>query len=212
MLVWVIPFKKTGTFAIAYVFAIISIFAFAASYFFAFDKTKTLKSKFLSFPIFRIGFYYLVVQLSLSTLFMILTSFMNVHRWVAITPCVLVLAFAIIKTMTIDIARDKMEDIAIKQEINTSFVRTLQIDLETLSERAKDAGLKERLSKLAESVRFSDPVSNAAVAETEEKMTVVFDSLKTTVYSGRVDVDVQIDELTNLLSERNKKCRISKPK
>jgi len=211
MMVFVIPFKKTDIFAIVYVFALISIIAFAVSYFFAFDTAKTLKSKFLSFPIFQVGSIYVVTQLSLSTVFMILTSFITIYRWIAIAPCVLILAAAIIKTMTIEVARDKMENIAIKQKINTSFIRSLQVGLEALSERVSDEMLKLKLADLSEAVKYSDPVSNNALSEIESKMETIFSQIKAAIYAGQDDVESQIDELNNLLTERNKMCINSKP-
>ena len=211
MLVFVMPFKRTDIFAISYVFALISILAFAACYFIAFGKPTTLKSKFLSFPIFKIGRIYLTVQLSLSTLFMILTSFIPIYRWIVIVPCVIILSIAIVKVVLIDVARGKMEDIAVKQEINTAFIRTLHVDLETLVSRVSTEPLKSLLSKLSESVRFSDPVSNEKLSEIELKMTEVFSEVKVDIQAGRHDVETQIDELNHLLVERNKLCRISKP-
>ena len=211
MLVWVIPFKRTGIFAISYVFALISILAFAACYYVAFIRTKTLKGKFLSLPILRIGKRYFIAQLFLSTLFMILTSFLAIDKWVVIVPCVLILAVAIVKTIFIDIARDKMEDIAIKEKVNTSFIRTLHVEIDALANRVSLEPLKEKLSKLSEAVRFSDPVSNATLSEVETKMQDVFAVIKSAVHAGQNDVEPQIDELNNLLLERNKLNRISKP-
>jgi len=211
ILVFVIPFKKTGIFAISYVFAIIAIIAFAACYFIAFDRSKTLKSKFLNIPIFQVGFIYLAAQLFLSTLFMAWASFFAVNSRVAIGSCALLLAIAIVKTITIDIAREKMENIAFKQEINTSFIRSLHVDLDDLASRAATEPLRSSLVKLSEAVRFSDPVSSDALSGIEEKMKAIFDEVSEAVREGQNDVEAQIDELGNLLQQRNKMCKISKP-
>jgi hypothetical protein len=134
-----------------------------------------------------------------------------IYRWIAIVPCVLMLAAVIIKSITIDVAKEKIENIAVRQEVNTSFIRTLRVDLESLSNRVLKDSLKIKLSKLSEAVRFSDPVSNAALSEIETKMKDVFAGIKSGISSGRDDIEPQIDELNNLLLERNKMCRISKP-
>jgi len=210
MLVWVIPFKRTGVFVIMYIFALISIICFAASYFIAFDRSKTLKSKFLSFPIFRIGLIYMAVQLSVSTVFMILSSFIPIYGWIALIPCVLILTFVIIKTVTIDIAREKIEDIAIQEKANTFFIRTLHVGLDALSNRVSEETLKLKLSRLSEAVRYSDPVSNNALSEIEARMQTVFGEIKSAIYAGRLDVEPQVDELNNLLLERNMMCKITK--
>lgn len=212
VLAFVIPFKKNAVFAVAYIFALISVIAFAANYIFAFEKAKTLKSKFLSYPIFRIGLLYLISQLILSTLLMVLTSFINIYVWIAIVPCILILAIAIIKTFTLDMAREKIENIAIKEEINTSFIGSLQIDIKTLSNRASNENIKTKLLKLSEAVKYSDPVSNEVLAEIESNIKIAFDELKTNINAGSNDVEPLVNELNNLLSERNDKCKIYKNK
>jgi hypothetical protein len=211
-LVFILPFKKTNIFAIAYAFGVISIIAFVASFFLAFEKAKTIKVKFLSFPIFKVGLIYLVVQISISTILMIISTFFPLYTWIAVVPCVVVLAIVLIKTLTIDLSREKMANISVKQEINTAFIRGLQVNLDALSERVSENSIKLKLSKLSEAVKYSDPVSNIELTEIETRMEVIFNELKSAVYAGRYDIESQINELANLLSERNTKCKMSKLK
>jgi len=210
VLVLVIPFKKGEVFTIAYAFALISIIAFAASYIYAFDMTKALKEKFLSIPVFRVGCIYLATQLVVSTLIMFLTQFLTIYTWIAIVLCVLLLSVAVVTAMIINIASNKMTNIELNKETNTSFIRSLQADVKALSNRALEENIKLKLSKTAESVKYSDPVSNDALAEIEAKMSVTFDKIKSAVNEGNNDVEALINELDNLLSERNAKCRITK--
>ncbi|MCL1794840.1 MAG: hypothetical protein FWG34_13350 [Oscillospiraceae bacterium] len=210
-LVFAIPFKRNAVFAFMYIFALISFGVFEAGYKIAFDKAKTLKAKFLSFPIFRVGCFYLAAQLTVSTLFMVLTSFIDIYAWIAIAPCILLLAAAIVKILTIDMAKEKIENIAIKEETETSFMRTLRFDLETLSEKVSAPSLKLKISKLSEAAKYSDPVSNDLIAEIETKMTAMLNDIKSAIYAGNNDVGPLVGELGDLLSERNRKCKISKP-
>ena len=141
---------------------------------------------------------------------MILSPFFTIQTWIAVVPCVLILSAAVIKALTIDMARDKITNTALKKEIDTSFVRALQADLKALSDRASEENIRLRLSKSAESVRYSDPVSKDTLAEIETKMSAVFDEIKSAVNAGNNDAEALIDELNDLLSARNEKCRMSK--
>lgn len=215
ILVFVIPFKRNAVFAVAYIFTLISVTAFAASYIFAFEKTKTLKSKFLSFPIFRVGLLYLITQFILGILLMALTSFIGIYVWIAVILCILILAFAIIKTMTLDTAREKIENIAVKEEINTSFISSLQIEIKTLTNRVSNESIKNKLFDLYEAARYSDPVSGGGLAEIESDIKIKFEKIKSVINKNEdEDEDVKtlilIDEMNGLLTERNEKCKLTK--
>ena len=214
LLVFVIPFKRTNIFAISYVFVLIAIFALAASYIVAFAKAKSIKNIFLGLPITKVGLLYFKVQLVLSTVFMILSTFIpiRISSWIAIVPFVLILAFATKKATVIDAARGKIEEIGERHEANVTFIRTLRADLESLSERISEGTLKLKLSKLSDAVKYSDPVSNDTLAEVESRMTVVLNEIKSAVYADNNDIEPLVDEFNNLLIERNKKCKTSKSK
>ena len=65
--------------------------------------------------------------------------------------------------------------------------------------------LTEWLTQLAEKIRFSDPMSNEQLADMENKISVKVMELKTA--ANKVEI---ITELTSLLDDRNKKCKILK--
>jgi hypothetical protein len=210
VLVFAIPFSRNANFVIAYLFALLSIFALAASYYYSFIKTKSLTNLVFSFPIFHIGLFYAITQIIISTLFMILASFFDFPIWVEVVPCVLLLSAAVIKALAIDIAKDKIVEVQQGNQVNTAFMRSLQIDLEVLASRATNEVVKAKLAKSSEVARYSDPVSNDALAEVEANMQLVFDRIKTGISAGKDDLGFLIDELDNLLSERNKRCKMLK--
>ena len=205
-LVFVLPFKKNAIFAISYIFALISIFGFAASYMVAFVKTNSLKDMFLSFPIFRIGVFHMIAQVCSSAIYMLLGTFFKFPVWGAVLSGVIFLSIALIKALTLDIARERIAEVAIKEEQDTAFIKLFQIDLKTLANRTKDENIKTKLLKLVEAVRYSDPVSVDPVRELENNMTNLFEKIK----AGTEDLEAKIDELTTLLTERNAKCKVMK--
>jgi|GEM_PF-194876 len=210
VLVFVIPFNKDACFYWSYIFAMIAIFGFATCWFYAFDKDTTLRNRFLGFPIFKIGIIYLGLQLLYSTGSMIKTTFYPMPAWIVVVPSMILLAVAITKVLTIDIVRDKLRSISHKQQVDTTFIRMLQIDIDALSERITDEKIKKQVSSLYEKVKFSDPVSNHHLIEIETLIKSKFEEMKSMVYGGNMEIAGNIEKITLLLSERNKKCKMSK--
>jgi hypothetical protein len=210
MLVFVIPFQKNAVFWIVYAFTILAIAAQSAIFLFAFDKATTLKSKFLGFPIFRLGYWYLFIQLFSCFKYMTLATFINVSVWIVVVQCVLLLAVTAVGILMVDISREKMSSIAIKQEDNTIFMRTLHVDIKALSNRVSEEPIKLKLFELSERVKYSDIISSDALSEVESEIKAAFDEMKTNVRKGQNNIENLIDELDKLLSERNDKCKIAK--
>ena len=55
---FLLPLNKSGLFWIAYIFEIIAILLQIPVFKLAFDNAETLRSKFLGFPVFRVGYLY----------------------------------------------------------------------------------------------------------------------------------------------------------
>ena len=91
--------------------------------------------------------------------------------------------------------------------MNTRFITLFQIDIKTLSDRTKDERVQEKLAKLAEAVRYSDPLSIEQVREIEENMAKIFNEMNTMIREGNNNVGEMIDEMEILLAERYAKCK-----
>ena len=74
-----------------------------------------------------------------------------------------------------------------------------------LAETETDAETKAALKKLAEKVRFSDPMSHEMLGELESRISAKVEEMKTAT-----DKKALIEEVATLLTERNKKCKILK--
>lgn len=74
-----------------------------------------------------------------------------------------------------------------------------------------EPSVKKELEKLAESFRFSDPVSSDATEEIENTIMEKLENLKISISSSDSDENIaKITELKNLLAERNRICKVSK--
>ena len=77
--------------------------------------------------------------------------------------------------------------------------------------RAKSENIKVECKKVYEAVRYSDPMSSAALASIESDITIKFSKLSEAVVSEDSEVAVTLaDEIIILLGDRNKKCRLLK--
>ena len=76
---------------------------------------------------------------------------------------------------------------------------------------ASSPELMSALKKVYEAIRYSDPMSNEALASTEAQITVKFDELAEAANSGNANKVRDIaDEIVILINDRNNKCRLLK--
>lgn len=85
------------------------------------------------------------------------------------------------------------------------YIRQLQVEVELLASKETDPAVRTELNRLAEMIRYSDPMSHEQLAGLEEKISAKVAELKTA--ANRPEL---ITELISLLEERNLKCKILK--
>ena len=74
-----------------------------------------------------------------------------------------------------------------------------------LAEQEQNPEIKTSLTRLAEKIRYSDPMSNVALADLEARIQEKVAALRTTDHKLEIIV-----ELDSLLTQRNKKAKILK--
>ena len=166
------------------------------------DKTKL----FYNIPIIRISYTGLILTVVFGALCMAIP---NLPNWVGIIVCVLVLAFTAIAVIKAKAASDVVENIDKKVKAQTMFVKSLTVDAESLLARANGEA-KAACSKVFEAVRYSDPISNDALAGIESQITLKFNEFSNAVTSNADTISTLADELVILIGDRNKKCKLLK--
>ena len=175
VIAFAIPTTKNATFWVAYVFSSIAFASQIAIWKFAFKGTDALKSKFLGIPLISVGIRYLIVQIIAFVIFMV---FPIIPSWVAVEE---------------------------KAEKKVFYIKSLQVDIEMLASAERDADTKTALTKLAEKIRFSDPISNEVLANLEAEISAKVNELKTAENKTEI-----ITVLDSLITERNKKSKLLK--
>ncbi len=204
-----IPFVRGSVFWMAFVFTVIAILAQLYIAKKAFANGEGAQSKFYGFPIARIGFIYLVVQVVVALVCMALGFI--VPAWLAAVLLVLVLAAAAIGLITTEGIRDEVErqDEVLKK--NVTNMRALQSKAAAIAAQCEDEGTRKVLNALADKFRFSDPVSSDATAEAEAGLAALTDELQAAVLDRDAEAAVSLaGKLEAALAERNRLCRLNK--
>lgn len=202
VIAFAVPTAKTATFWIAYVFTAVAFASQIVIWKFAFKGADTLKSKFLGIPLISVGITYLIVQIIAFAVFMALPL---IASWIALVVCALILGISAICLIGTGTGREEINRVEEKVEKKVFYIRSLQVDVEMLASAEKDTDTKAALTKLAEKIRFSDPMSNEALADLEAEITAKVKELKTAENKAEI-----ITVLDSLITERNKKAKLSK--
>lgn len=167
VIAFAVPTDKTITFWIAYAFTVVTFALQIGIWNAAFKAAETLKSKFLGVPIIYVGVIYLVVQLIAFVAFMV---FPIIPSWVTVIVCALILVIFAICLISADVARDEINRVEEKVNRKVFYIRELQADVEMLAEQEQNPEIKTSLTRLAEKIRYSDPMSNVALADLEARI------------------------------------------
>lgn len=196
-----IPFSRTACYWIAFVFGLVALAAQMVFFRRAFDGAQTVLSKLYGFPIMRVGLIYLVVQLAASFLLMALAAF--APEWVAVLIGTVLLALAGIGLVGAAVARDEVERQETALPDLTVTMKQVRAQTDALAAGAPDE-LRPAAQKLAEAVRYSDPVTSPAMRETDDALLASAAQLRAApTQSG-------MDAFALRLSERNAMCKASK--
>lgn len=212
LIVFSIPFEHNSAFWAAYVFCMVAILAQIGVAFLAMSNSIGLKKKVYSFPIFKMGAIYLVVQLCLSLVFFIIATFFeDFPSWIAWVICTIVLGVFTILILLTDTARDEIIKVEEETEKKTAQVKYFRVNIDNTLRRVSDKELRAILEKLADTAKYSDPVSNDMLAETEDRIHQYLAALEDAVISNDIEGAKEIAANTIILFEdRNALCKLYK--
>lgn len=204
LVVFLLPFERYTIFWIAYGFTMTAFLIGFAAIYNAFKK-PAVRSKFYGFPIARIALIYLAVQLVLGLVFMIIGD--NIEAWIPILLFAIVMCVSLLGFIATDFTTDMIEQ-QDKKLKNVAFVmRSIQSKVMQLTAQCEEPTLK----KLAEEIRYSDPVSHDSVADAEADLSAMVDQLQQAVSDNDMESVATLSrQAMNLLAERNRLCKLSK--
>ena len=205
LVAFLIPFVHTATFWVSFVFTLIAFAVVAASMYIAFVKNPDAKSRFYGFPIAKIGAIYGLVQLVAGFIFMALAAYAPV--WTAVLVYAIALGAAVIGLISAEavVSEIHAQDNKLKKDV--SLMRSLQSKVNQIAAQSENGDVKA----LADEFRYSDPVSNDAIADAEADLTAAVDELQSAYVDGDGEAVAKLcRKASALLAERNRLCKLNK--
>ncbi len=197
-------------FWISYVFMLIAFGCLAAAGALLNHRHYIPRDWLFGYPIIKHSTIYIAVELIVSTIFMLLDA----TGMTGVAPFViqfLILAVHLVFLISCFLAKEIIQDVETKVKDATTYIRLLQVDVEMVASKATDPAVKEAFTKLAEDVRFSDPMSNPNLFELEKLITQQVTNADSCIVLNDNDGALQCcNRASMLLQERNKKCKALK--
>ncbi len=200
---FLLPVDHTVTFWLGYSFVTLATALMLVCILFLFN-TEDSSRTFLRLSVAKIGWMYFIIQFA-DGIWQI-TNFNVPYLAALISNCVLT-GFFIITVLCSKAAGESIE----KQEAHVAqkvfFLKNIQSVLASI--KAEDAETQNKIERLQEDFRFSDPMSHSMLSELEKQIESKVVMLKSDI-SDKEKADNEIECISDLLKERNQKCKMLK--
>ena len=209
-----IPFAHTSTFWSAYVFGMLAIISQIGVVLLALKGTDNLRKLVYAYPVFRMGMIYLVIQLCVSLMAYIVSTFTDkIPGWIICVISVIILGVFIILGLLSDITKEEIVEIEEEEERQTVQIKTFRINIDSTMRRVEDAELLKKLEKLSDIARYSDPVSCTELYVIENEITEKLGELDSTIKIGDISyAKLLTEQIIDLFEDRNAQCKAYKRK
>ena len=189
----------------------ITLVAFVGSSICAYHTLKqdNLEKVFYRIPLIRISYLCLLAMLVASAVLILIP---NCPTWVSAVVCIVILALQATSAIKSEWAAQTIEATGQKVCTQTSFIRTITTQAQSLCACAKTPKAKAACKKVHEALRYSDPMSTGALADIEMEIEQVFSTFSSEVKEGVSDADctVTAERLLALIADRNTQCKAGK--
>lgn len=215
VLYFAIPYPHVNSllYVFSYLFLAIAILAQLYPMYLFLYRSKTLKSKVYGLTILKVGFIYAGLQVLVTIIFAIMNAFFVPPVWLFFTLEVLVLAFAVIGFITLDTYKNQIEEIEHKTEQKVDFMDTFKSEVKVFTMTFSNQLLKKKFDSFVELVIYSDPVSSEEIVEIEDILSQKYYAFKSSYQNVAInEAEHQLDELINLVNQRNILCKQFKSK
>ena len=209
IVVFIIPFNKGNGFWTGYAFTMLAMLITTGVGFYVFDQ-EGLQSKFYGIPLISVVWRYLLIQFVIGLL-EISIDFIPISFQYGIAVNTVLLGACLVGLISVNMTKEEIERIDDKIKEKVFYIKSLQADVENLADKTTDESIKKVLKDLAETIRYSDPMSNPQLAvienRIEAKAVVLAEAVENTDNSA---IKALCNELQQLFAERSRKCKVLK--
>ncbi|MBE6703603.1 MAG: hypothetical protein E7585_09405 [Ruminococcaceae bacterium] len=199
--------KFDGLFWVSYIFITVAFIAQLVCVLLTI-RSDSLQKTFYSMSMLQVSVTSVIVMLVVGGLCM---AIFPIPSWIGIIVCSIALAINIWAYVKAVIAVDAVSAIDKKIKVKTMYIKMLTVDAQVLTTTAGSDELRALANKIYEAVRYSDPMSDAALADVEGRMSEEFSHFSDAVNGADLPAaQASAQKLNTLISERNAKCRLLK--
>lgn len=207
LLVFVIANEKNGVFWMSYAFMCIAFIVQIASMLLALRSLET-ETVFMGIPLASLSLYYFFAAIFVGAVFMF---FQNAPFKLALVLQILILAIYVVIAIMALMSRNVVQDVNDNLKENVEAIKTLVVDVDVFIPQVNDPSLKKSLKKLSETIKYSDPMSNAAVADIEEQIMQTVNVLRINIENSRNAEAIQTcKDIEVLFMQRNSLLKATK--
>ena len=207
LLVFIIVNEKNKVFWMSYIFMCIAFVVQIVSMLLALRSLET-ETVFMGIPLASLSVYYFFAAMFAGAVFMF---FQNAPLKLAFLLQLLILAiYAVVAIMAI-MSRNVVQDVNDNLKENVEAIKTLVVDVDVFIPQVSDPTLKKVLKKLSETIKYSDPMSNAAVADIEDQIMQTVNELRINIENNRNAEAIQTcKDIEVLFMQRNSLLKATK--
>lgn len=162
----------------------------------------------MGIPLASLSLYYFFAAVFAAVVFM---AFQVAPFKLALVIHILILAVYLVVAILALMARDVVQDVNDTVKENVAAIKTLNVDIDVLIPQVSDPSLKKALKKVSETVKYSDPISNEAVAEIEQQIMQTVNELRIHIENNNNTEAVQAcKDVEVLFLQRNSLLKATK--
>lgn len=191
----------------SYAFMCIAFIVQIASMLLALRSLET-ETVFMGIPLASLSLYYFFAAIFVGAVFMF---FQNAPFKLALVLQILILAIYVVIAIMALMSRNVVQDVNDNLKENVEAIKTLVVDVDVFIPQVNDPSLKKSLKKLSETIKYSDPMSNAAVADIEEQIMQTVNELRINIENSRNAEAIQTcKDIEVLFMQRNSLLKATK--
>lgn len=199
----------TAVFWMSWVFMLVAFAAMTVSVTVLGQSGMFLRDWLFGFPIIKHSTVFLIAELVASGVFILFEESVPLRGAFAVQ--FLLLCVYGICAISCFLTKETINDTHTKAGDKTRFIKLLRSDAEMLVENCSDPVTKEEFRKLAEAIRYSDPMSSEALFELEKDLAMTISECDRAVTAQDFATAKEFcAKASLLLAERNKMCKALK--
>lgn len=207
LLVFVIANEKNGVFWMSYAFMCLAFVIQFVSMALSLRSLET-ETVFMGISLASLSVYYFFAAIFVGAVFMF---FQNASFKLAMVLQVLILAIYVIVAILALMSRNVVQDVNDNLKENVEAIKTLNVNIDIFVPQVSDPSLKKALKKVSETIKYSDPMSNSAVADIEEQIMQTVNTLRIHIENNNNSEAIQTcKDIEVLFLQRNSLLKATK--